>query len=126
MTANSYLDSYLQTAFLPTTPGVVDHQAKLAAIIKLAQQQKRSLTIAWLDIANAYGSVHHSLIQFSLAHYHAPLEFCQLFQSWYSNLSPSCGLLIPSLRTGVDQGNLLSVVIFLTVLFLTLSAAVET
>ena len=33
MRANGYLDSDLQKAFLPTTPGVVEHQAKLAAVI---------------------------------------------------------------------------------------------
>ena len=84
MIANGYLDSDLQKAFLPTTPGVVEHQAKLAAVIRSARQQKRPLAVAWLDIANAYGSVHHS---FFLAHYHAPPEFCRLLQSWYSGLS---------------------------------------
>ena len=87
MRANGYLDSDLQKAFLPTTPGVVEHQAKLAAVIRSAWQQKRSQAVAWLDTANAYGSVHHSLIQFSLAHYHAPPEFCRLLQSRYSGLS---------------------------------------
>ena len=79
------------------------------------------MAIAWLDIANAYGSVHHSLIQFSLEHYHTPPEFCRLLQSWYTGLS---GIIstdrwstdpVP-LRTGVYQGDPLSVVIFLTVM----------
>ena len=87
MRLNNYLDPDLQKAFLPTIPGVVEHQAKLSAVIKSARRQKRSLAIAWLDIANAYESVHHSLIQFSLEHYHAPLEFRRLLQSWYSGLS---------------------------------------
>ena len=118
MRTNGYLDPDLQKAFLPTIPWVVEHQAKLAAVIKSARQQKRSLAIAWLDIANAYGSVHHSLIQFSLAHYHAPPEFCRLLQSWYTGLSGIistdrwCTDPVP----GVYQGDPLSVVIFLTVM----------
>ena len=68
---NNYLDSNLQKAFLSTIPGVSEHHAKLASIIKSTKQAKRSLAIAWLDITNAFWSVHHSLIQFSLAHYHA-------------------------------------------------------
>ena len=121
MRANGYLDSDLQKAFLPTTPGVVEHQAKLAAVIRSARQQKRSLAVAWLDIANAYGSVHHSLIQFSLAHYHAPPEFCHLLQSWYSGLSATISTDAWStdpvpLELGVYQGDPLSVVIFLTVM----------
>ena len=121
MRTNDYLDPDLQKAFLPTVPGVVEHQAKLAAVIKSAHQQKRSLGIAWLDIANAYGSVHHELIQFSMAHYHAPPEFCRLLQSWYSGLSGVISTnqwqtdTVP-LKTGVYQGDPLSVVIFLTVM----------
>ena len=121
MKRNNYLNSNLQKAFLPTIPGVTEHQAKLTSIIKMAKQKKRSLAIAWLDIANAYGSVHHSLIQFSLAHYHAPPEFCRLMQSWYTGLSATissggwCTAPVP-LRIGVYQGDPLSVAIFLTVM----------
>ena len=121
MRANNYLNSDIQKAFLPTIPGVVEHQAKLAAVIKSARRNKRSLAIAWLDIANAYGSVHHSLIQFSLAHYHAPQEFCRLLHSWYTDLSATISTdewstdPVP-LQLGVYQGDPLSVVIFLTVI----------
>ena len=120
-------DSDLQKAFLPTTPGVGEHQAKLAAVIRSARQQKRSLAVAWLDIASAYGSVHHSLIQFSLAHYHGPPEYheCKRRQnslhSWYSGLSGTISTDAWStdpvpLKIGVYQDDPLSVVIFLTVM----------
>ena len=121
MRTNNYLNPDLQKAFLPMIPGVAEHQAKLAAVIKSARHRKRSLAIAWLDIANAYGSVHHSLIQYSMAHYHAPPEFCRLLQSWYTGLSATisadnwCTDPVP-LRVGVYQGDPLSVVIFLTVM----------
>ena len=72
MVSNGYLNAEVQKAFLPTIPGVTEHQCKLAAIIKEAKRSKHSLVVTWLDIANAYGSVHHSLIQFALQHYHAP------------------------------------------------------
>ena len=87
MLSNGYLDPVIQKAFLPTIPGVAEHQCKLAAIINGAKQTKRSLAIAWLDIANAYGSVSHSLIQFALQCYHAPPDFCQLLKSWYTGFS---------------------------------------
>ena len=116
-----YLNPTLQKAFLPTIPGVTEHQAKLATVIKSAKQSKIYLVIAWLDIANAYGSVHHSLIDFSLSHYHAPPEFCRLLRSWYVGLSATISTdewttaPVP-LRLGVYQGGPLSVVIFLTVM----------
>ena len=85
------------------------------------KRNRKSLAIAWLDIANAYGSVHHSLIQFSLAHYHAPPEFCRLLASWYTGLpaSISCDEWVTEpvpLNVGVYQGDPLSVVVFLSVM----------
>ena len=130
MQVNKYLDPNIQKAFLPTVPGVSEHQSKLAAIIKTAKRFKRSLSVAWLDIANAYGSVNHALIQFSMAHYHASPEFRRLLQSWYSGLSASVTTdtwstpPIP-LNIGVYQGDPFSVVIFLTVMN-TLSESLST
>ena len=46
MRLNHYLDSDIQKAFLPTVPGVIEHQAKLTTIIKSAKKIKRSLAIA--------------------------------------------------------------------------------
>ena len=85
-----------------------------------ARTAKRSLAVAWLDIANAYGNVHHSVIQFVLQHYHALPELSALLQYWYSGLSSSISTadwVTPavSLETGVYQGNLLSVMLFLSV-----------
>ena len=130
MISNGYLDANIQKAFLLTVPGVTEHQCKPATIIQTARRSKRSLAIAWLDIANAYGSVHHSLIQFALSHYHAPPEFCHLIQSWYSGLSASISIknslssTVP-LQIGLYQGDPLSVVIFLSVMA-TLSDTLQT
>ena len=123
MLSNGYLDPAVQKAFLPTIPGVIEHQCKLAAIINGAKQAKRSLAVAWLDIANAYGSVSHSLIQFALQRYHAPPEFCQLLKSWYTGFSATISTTdwvsqaFP-LEIGILQGDPLSLVIFLTVMLL--------
>ena len=121
MTANGYLDADIQKAFIPTIPGVTEHQTKLAAIINEARESKRSLAVAWIDIANAYGSIHHSLINFALSHYHAPPALCHLLHSWYSGLSATVSTpdwvspAVP-LEMGVYQGDPLSVAIFLTVM----------
>ena len=120
MTSNGYLDADVQKAFLPTVPGVSEHHSKLAAIINGARKAKRSLAVAWLDISNAYGSIHQSLIQFALQCYHAPTGLCNLLLSWYDGLSASISTsnwvspTIP-LEIGVYQDPL-SVLIFLTVM----------
>ena len=120
MTSNGYLDPSIQKAFMPTTPGCVEHHLKLAAILAEAKKHK-SLVVCWLDLANAYGSVHHSLIQFSIEHYHAPPQFCRALEALYSGLSARvitadwATQCIP-LQVGVYQGDPLSVVIFNTVM----------
>jgi hypothetical protein len=79
------------------------------------------LAVCWLDIANAYGSVHHSLIQFALQHYHASPHFLSILQALYSGLeatviTESWETPLVSLQKGVYQGDPLSVVIFNTVM----------
>ena len=121
MLANGYLDHSVQKAFMNKTSGCIEHQAKLAAILRDAHNKHKSLAVCWLDLANAYGSVHHSLINFSLAHYHAPPSFSGLVQSLYQGLSASVMTRewstppIP-LKIGVYQGDPLSIVIFNTVI----------
>ena len=65
------MDTTIQKAFVHGIPGCTEHQFKPATAIQEARKKHRSLTICWLDLANAYGSVHHQLIQFTLRHYHA-------------------------------------------------------
>ena len=41
------------------------------------------LTVFWLDLANAFGSIHHQLICFSLKHYHAPASMIATVSNLY-------------------------------------------
>ena len=121
MIENHYFDRSVQKAFMPKTPGCIEHHLKLAEVLKNAKHKHKSLTVCWLDLANAYGSVHHSLISYALKHYHAPPQFLQTIQSFYSNLSVNVNSSQWStspitLRVGVYQGDPLSVVIFNTVI----------
>ena len=84
MTENGSLDSNIQKAFLPATPGCIEHYAKLASVISSSIKSHRSIAIAWLDLANVYESVHHDLI---LHHYHLPHDFCHLVELLYTDLS---------------------------------------
>ena len=72
MISNNYLDTTVQKAFLLGMPGCLEQYEKLSAIIHEVHKRHRSLSVCWLDIANAYGSMHHQLIQFTMKHYHAP------------------------------------------------------
>ena len=121
MLANNYLDRSIQKTFMPKTPGYMEHHLKLATVFNDARRKHKSLAVCWIDTVNAYGSVDHPLISYALQHYHAPPQFLQIVQSFYSNhftristtkwSTPS----IP-LKIGVYQGDPLSVVIYNTVI----------
>ena len=94
-------------------------------MINDANQHQRSLTIAWLDLANAHGSVSHQLIQFALSHYHAPTEFLALVSSLYESQQAviTCKQWESKpvdLTVGIFQGDPLSVSIFNTTINLLL------
>ena len=121
MKINHYFDTTIQKAFMPSVPGCIEHYSKLAAAINEAHARHRSLCVSWLDLANAYGSVHHDLIKFSLNHYYAPKKLTSMVGNLYSGLtatvSTQAGMTqsIP-LRKGLYQGDPLSVTIFNTVM----------
>ena len=118
MLANYFLNTNIQKAFVRNIPGCTD---KLLGAIQESHQKHKSITICWLDLANAYGSVHHDLIDFTLQHYHDPSCFRDMVASLYSNLSADVTAQswstnpIP-LQIGVYQGDPLSVIIFNTVM----------
>ena len=106
---------------MPSVPGCIEHYTKLAAAIKEAHARHKSLAVCWLDLTNAYGSVHHDLITFSLKHYGISDQFIAMAVNLYRGLSAS--IHTPSYSTpnipinkGVFQGDPLSVIIFNTVM----------
>ena len=121
MLLNKYFDTTLQKAFMPSISGCTEHQLKLCSVLSEAQRNHKALAVCWLDIANAYGSVHHSLIQFALQHYHAPPQFLSILHALYSGLNTTVitenwETPLISIQKGVYQGDPLSVVIFNTVM----------
>ena len=102
---------------MPTTLGCAEHHLKLASILSEAKRRHKSLAVCWLDLANAYGSVHHSFIQFPLRYYHVPPQFCRTLKALYTGLSAKIiatdwSTPVIPLKIGVYQGDPLLVVIF--------------
>ena len=121
MVNNHFLNTATQKAVINGVPGCSEHHLKLLSIFQEARRRRRSLCICWLDLANAFGSVHHDLITFALAHYHAPPEFIQLVTNIYNGLtaivSTKSWTTSPiHLQLGVYQGDPLSDFIFNTVM----------
>ena len=78
MVNNGFLNTATQKAFVDGVPGCSEHHLKLLPILREAQRRRKSVCVGWLDLAYAFGSMHHELITFSLAHYHVPQQLRQL------------------------------------------------
>ena len=84
--ANGYIDSTIQKGGVPAVSGCLEHTAVLSQLIREAKAKKKNLVITWLDIANAYGSIPHSLIQVALNRAHVPENMCSLVHSYYNDV----------------------------------------
>ena len=72
LTSNKFIDIAVQKGFLPRVSGCVEHTQALMETLTDAKRRKHKITVCWLDLANAYGSVSHNLIQFAAKWYHVP------------------------------------------------------
>ena len=87
MIANQYLDTNTQKAFVRSVPGCTEQYHKRLGAITEAFKKHKSISVCWLDLANAYGSVDHGLIDFTLQHFHATSRFRNILVDLYANLS---------------------------------------
>ena len=84
--ANKYIDTSIQKGGVPAISGCLEHTAILSQLIREAKSEKNDLVVVWLDIANAYGTIPHSLIQLALRRAHVPEEYCKLVESYYADM----------------------------------------
>ena len=83
--SNNYIDTSIQKGGIPGISGCLEHTAILSQLIREAKAEKKNLVVTWLDIANAYGSIPHNIIQIALEKAHIPERTRQLVKSYYSN-----------------------------------------
>jgi len=67
--------------------GCVEHTSVITQITKEAQENNGDIVVIWLDLANAYGSVPHQLIQNTLHLYHVPVRFRQMLQHYFNGFT---------------------------------------
>merc|ERR1712240_820684 len=84
---NNYLDVSVQKGGIPGVPGCLEHATMIWDSIQKAKSNRRNLDVVWLDLANAYGSVPHKMIQMSLQMYHVPPNIRDMLKTYFDGFS---------------------------------------
>ncbi len=82
MTENGYIDTSIQTGGIPGFSRCLEDTTAISHLIQEAKRNKDNLTVVWLDLASAYGSIFHNLINKALKHYHIPNNTRQMISSY--------------------------------------------
>ena len=117
MLRNSYISKEVQKGFLAGMSGCIEHTFALLEAIRDAKESHRQIVITWLDLANAYGSIRHNLIQFALNWYHIPKAIQEMIFDYYEKL---CAMIATNnwstgfflFDIGLFQGCVLSTILF--------------
>ena len=106
-----------QKGFLPGVQGIQEHSHLLQTVIEEAKASRRNIFIAWLDLANAFGSVPHAVLGELFGSLPIPGPIKRLLLDVYSenhlDFVVGGGGTVPIRPTaGVRQGDALSCTIF--------------
>lgn len=88
---NGYIHISFQKASVPGFPGCIEHSAVIWEQIQRANKKKGDVHVVWLDLANAYKSVPHQLIKFSLEFFHVPDCIRSLLAKYFGDLQMQAG-----------------------------------
>lgn len=72
LASNNYIDKVVQKGGVSGVPGCLEHTGVVTKLIREARENKGGLTVLWLDLANAYGSIPHKVVQTTMTKYHVP------------------------------------------------------
>ncbi|CAC5381066.1 unnamed protein product [Mytilus coruscus] len=86
MIENSYIDTSMQKGGIAGFSGCVEHTSVLSQLIHEAKTGKKNLAVVWLDLANAYGSVPHKLIEMAMDRYHIPEHIKKIVQKYFGGI----------------------------------------
>ena len=114
---NKYINTSIQKGGIPNVSGCIEHTAILSQLIKEAKKEKKNLVVTWLDIANAYGSIPHSVIHAALEAAHVPPKTRDLIASYYRDVkirftTENFTTDWQKLEKGIITGCTLSVILF--------------
>ena len=96
--------------------------------IQRAKSEKLNLDVIWLDLANAYGSVPHQMIQLALRMYHVPEDIQVMLDDYFSGFRMRFSTISYTtdwinLEIGIAMGCTISPILFVMAMEVILKAA---
>ena len=83
--SNHYINTSIQKAGIPGFPRCLEHSQMTWNSILSAKRDKTEVHVIWLDLANAYGSVPHHLIQMALEFFNFPNKFGEIIMKYFNS-----------------------------------------
>ena len=82
---NGYIDETVQKAGIPGVPGCIEHATMIWDSLQNAKHEKKDLVVVWLDLANAFGSVPHKLLEYAMDMFWIPPEITKIMMDYYES-----------------------------------------
>lgn len=82
---NAYIDTSVQKGGIPGVSGCLEHTGVVTQLIREVREGKGDLMVLWLDLANAYGSIPHKLVETALDRQYVPRKIKDLILDYYGN-----------------------------------------
>ena len=125
---DEYIDTAIQKAGVSGFYGCLEHNNVITELIREAKEDKGNLAKVWLDLANAYGSVPHRLIERAMVQYHIPNKIQDIILRYYSNIKVhfTTGTFTTKyqrLEKGIVTGCTVSVILFVMAINLIIKIA---
>lgn len=83
---NELMDAAVQKAGIPGFAGCTEHTSVIWLKIQTAKQDGRELHVVFLDLANAFGLVPHSLIGSACNHFRVPGEIVNVMKEYFKDI----------------------------------------
>lgn len=83
LSSNNDIDTSVQKGGISGVLGCLEHTGVVTQLIREARENKGDLTVLWLDLANAYGSIPHKLVQTTMTKHHVPHHVADLILDYY-------------------------------------------
>ena len=117
MVDNGYIDALTQKAFLKGVNGCSEHIQVMQEVLNDAKAKNKTVHITFFDLADAFGSIPHNLIEYCCRHYHIPQGVTDYIMDLYSKLvgsvkTKSWRSVIFKFGRGIFTGDNLSPIIF--------------